>query len=137
MKNFLGRFSHAFSAGAIGALFSSLTVWLLGWQGITAKFGVRMAPSLTPGWLYPRIVWGGLWGLFFLAPLGSSPVILKGLVISLLPALVTLLYILPFVEGRGFLGMELGAWTPAVVLFINLIWGLAAGTWIKVAGGER
>ena len=34
--------------------------------GVTALFGVAIAPTLTPTWLYPRIVWGGLWGFLFL-----------------------------------------------------------------------
>jgi hypothetical protein len=29
---------------------------------------VAIAPALKLSWLYPRIVWGGLWGLVFVFP---------------------------------------------------------------------
>ena len=44
----------AFAAGALGALANSLTVWIFGELGITAAAGVKVAPALTAGWLYPR-----------------------------------------------------------------------------------
>ncbi|WDN89623.1 hypothetical protein BuS5_02591 [Desulfosarcina sp. BuS5] len=56
-----------FAAGCLGALVNSIAVWLFGDLGITSSFGVSISSSLTPGWLYPRIVWGGLWGLLFLS----------------------------------------------------------------------
>jgi hypothetical protein len=59
MKNLL----ICFSAGCLGALINSLVAWQFGEQGITRWIGVSMAPALTPAWLYPRIVWGGIWGL--------------------------------------------------------------------------
>ena len=52
-----------FAAGCLGALANSLLVWLSGDLGITRSMGVSIAPALTPNWLYPRIVWGGIWGL--------------------------------------------------------------------------
>ena len=50
-----------FAAGCLGALANSLAVWLFGDLGITKLLGVSISPSLTAGWLYPRIVWGGIW----------------------------------------------------------------------------
>jgi hypothetical protein len=74
-----------FAAGCVGALVNSISIWLLGDQGITARLGIAIAPSLSPSWLYPRIVWGGLWGLLFILPLLPSRPLLKGLLISLAP----------------------------------------------------
>jgi hypothetical protein len=47
-----------FGAGCLGALANSLTVWALGNYGITKALEVSITPALSPGWLYPRIVWG-------------------------------------------------------------------------------
>ena len=67
-----------FAAGCLGALANSLAVWLFGSTGINSSLGVSIAPSLTSGWLYPRIVWGGLWGLLFILPMMQSKLLMKG-----------------------------------------------------------
>jgi hypothetical protein len=61
-----------YGAGSLGALANSITVWLFGYLGVTSSIGVSIAPSLSPGWLYPRIVWGGLWGFIFFLPILKS-----------------------------------------------------------------
>ena len=73
MNQTLGTAMLAFSAGALGGLANSLAVWLFGALGITLALGVGIAPGLTPAWLYPRIVWGGLWGFLFLLPRPAGP----------------------------------------------------------------
>jgi len=79
-----------FSAGCLGALINSIAVWLFGYLGITSFFGVSIAPVLTAAWLYPRIVWGGLWGLLFILPMWQSRMLVKGTALSLLPTAVQL-----------------------------------------------
>ena len=64
--------SLVFVAGCWGALLNSLAVWLFGVLGIAPALGVHIAPPLTPAFLYPRLVWGGLWGFLFLLPLGRT-----------------------------------------------------------------
>ncbi|MFP4532402.1 MAG: hypothetical protein ACLFNS_06950 [Desulfobacterales bacterium] len=59
-----------FAAGCAGALVNSLAVWLSGKYGITDVFGVAMAPEFSPAWIYPRIVWGGIWGFCSCCPSG-------------------------------------------------------------------
>jgi len=54
--------SLVFAAGCIGGLANSISVWGMGKLGITGAMGVSIAPDWSPAWLYPRIVWGGLWG---------------------------------------------------------------------------
>ena len=66
------KLSIFFAAGCLGALANSIAVWLFGYLGITSSFGVSIAPSLSPNWLYPRIVWGGIWGLLFILPILQS-----------------------------------------------------------------
>ena len=120
-----------FAAGAFGGLVNSLVVWIAGSKGIAAHFGVSLAPQLTPPWLYPRIVWGGLWGFLFLLPLMENRNVSRGLVFSLGPSLVQLFFIFPKVADKGILGVELGALTPIFVLIYNAIWGIATALWLK------
>jgi hypothetical protein len=121
-----------FSAGCLGALANSLTVWLLGDYGITKAMGVMISPSLTPNWLYPRIVWGGLWGFLFALPIMNSKTFSKGAVLSLFPTVFQLLVVFPYQMKKGFGGMELGALTPVFVLFVNWVWGVATSVSIRL-----
>jgi hypothetical protein len=120
-----------FAAGCLGALVNSLTVWAFGEYGITKQFGVAIAPALKLSWLYPRIVWGGLWGLVFVFPFLNSRLITKGALISIFPTLVQLLVVFPLKAGKGYFGMDLGMYTPVFVVFFNLIWGIVTALAIK------
>lgn len=122
-----------FAAGCLGALANSITVWLFGDLGITASAGVSISPSLTPGWLYPRVVWGGLWGLLFILPMLQSKPILKGSLLSLFPTIVQLLVVFPYKTRYGIAGLELGLLTPLFVLFFNWVWGVVTALTIRFA----
>lgn len=131
MSATLRNLSIAFAAGAVGGLANSVAVWLVGLAGITTAVGVAIAPHLSAGWLYPRIVWGGLWGFLFLLKFPRSGPIIRGLVFSLAPSLFLLLYFYPGMEGKGWLGISLGALTPVFVLFYNAVWGVTAALWLR------
>ncbi|MCD6271515.1 MAG: hypothetical protein J7K30_01415 [Deltaproteobacteria bacterium] len=120
-----------FAAGCLGALVNSIAVWLFGDLGITSSFGVSISPSLTPGWLYPRIVWGGLWGLLFFLPMLNSKLLMKGTVLSLFPTAVQLFVVFPKAH-KGMAGLGLGLYTPLFVLFFNLVWGVVTALTIKL-----
>lgn len=122
-----------FAAGCLGALANSIAVWLFGQLGITSSFGVSIAPSLTPAWLYPRIVWGGIWGLLFLLPVLRSKLYLKGTMLSLFPTAVQLFVVFPIKAHKGIAGVELGLLTPVFVLIFNWVWGVTAALAIKYA----
>ena len=122
-----------FAAGTLGALVNSLVVWAFGRYGINQSLGVAIAPSLTTYWLYPRLVWGGLWGLLFLLPLVKGSIYWRGLVLSLVPTLVQLFIIFPYHSYHGIAGLELGLLTPALVLVFNAVWGLATAISIKLS----
>jgi hypothetical protein len=122
-----------FAAGCLGALANSITVWLFGYYGINSFFGVSIAPSLSPDWLYPRIVWGGIWGLIFILPILQSKLLLKGAILSLFPTAIQLFFVFPFKAHKGIAGLELGLFTPLLVLFFNWIWGFVTGLTIKLA----
>jgi hypothetical protein len=67
------RAMQAFAAGALGGLANSVAIWLCGALGITAALGVAIAPAATPAWLYPRLVWGGIWRFLLLCPARPRP----------------------------------------------------------------
>jgi hypothetical protein len=125
--------SLVFVAGCWGAVLNGLAIWLFGMLGLTSALGVKIAPALTAAFIYPRLVWGGLWGFLFLLPAGRQTWPIRGLIFSLAPTLVQVCLVFPYQTHKGFLGLELGYLTPVMVLFYNAIWGLGAGFWLKGA----
>ena len=136
MQSGIQRAGNAFAAGCLGGLANSLVVWAFGTLGIAAALGVQIAPPLSPPWLYPRIVWGGIWGLAFLLPFLSGRLYLKGALLSLGPTLVQLLIVFPLKAKKGVLGLDLGLLTPLLVVVYNLVWGYAAAWWIESTRGN-
>ena len=132
MSRWLRKISLFFAAGSLGGLVNSLAAWMFGAYGINTALQVAIHPRLTAPWLYPRIVWGGIWGLLFLLPLVKSRFVLRGLIMSLGPTLVQLLFIFPNVQHKGLLGLKLGALTPVVVVLLNAVWGLTAALWLRL-----
>ena len=133
MKALLRLLSLCFAAGAFGALANSLAVWAGGRSGLAAALGVSLAPALSVGWLYPRIAWGGLWGLLFALPMSFRSWAAHGLVIAVAPALAQLFVFFPR-AGKGVLGLGVGPLTPVLVLLYDAIWGLAASAWLRATG---
>lgn len=129
MKNAL----IVFAASCLGALIQCLVMWLFSRYGITGSLHVNLHGSIAPAWLYPRIVWGGLWGFLFLLPILSSSVFARSFVIALIPAGVQLFVIYPFYEGKGVAGLTLGLLTPFLVLFFYWVWALATTITLKLA----
>lgn len=122
-----------FAAGCLGAFANSVTVWLFGQFGITSSFGVSIAPSLSPAWLYPRLVWGGIWGLLFILPMLRSKLFVKGAILSLFPTAIQLFVVFPLKAHKGIGGIELGLFTPVFVIFFNWVWGFTTALVIKYA----
>jgi hypothetical protein len=136
-KGFSARLSLVFSAGCLGALANSLAVWWSGKMGITAALGVKIAPALTPAFLYPRIVWGGIWGLLFLFPVLAKSTLLRGLLLSIGPTLVQLFIVFPIKAQKGIMGLDFGNLTPVLVIVFNAIWGLVAAYWLALMSRKR
>lgn len=128
------KMSVVFAAGCLGGLLNSLAVWWFGAVGVTSALAVKIAPQLTAPWLYPRIVWGGIWGTLFLLPLLRTRVFMKGLIFSLGPTLVQFFIVFPLKAHKGVMGFDLGVLTPLFVIFFNAIWGLAAALWLRWTG---
>jgi len=133
MRNPFRRLATVFGAGAFGGLANSLALWLAGLIGLTGALGVKLAPALTPAWLYPRIVWGGLWGLLFLLPVRRLSPVAQGLLLSIGPTLFQLFVVFPYRTPAGTAGLGLGTLTPVLVVLFNAIWGLAAAWWVRRA----
>ena len=134
MTGFLKRLTLVFGAGCLGGLMNSLVLWLFGRAGIPAELDVKLAPDLTPAWLYPRLVWGGIWGFLFLLPVFRNQPFAQGLFFSLWPSVVQLLVVFPYQANKGVLGLDLGVLTPVFVLFFNAVWGLTAAFWLRMVG---
>ncbi|MFC1868446.1 hypothetical protein ACFL0H_09970 [Thermodesulfobacteriota bacterium] len=120
-----------FAAGCLGALANSLAVWISGDLGITKSLGVSISPALSANWLYPRIVWGGIWAFLFYLPFMKTKLISKGSLLSLFPTLVQLFIVFPYKAQKGIAGLELGFFTPFFVLIFNWIWGVVTSLAIK------
>ena len=131
MTRSLNKLSLAFAAGCFGGLLNSLAVWIFGETGINAALGVAIAPRLSAAWLYPRLVWGGIWAILFLLPFMQRRLLSKGLVLSLGPSLVQLFVVFPIKAGKGAMGVDLGMLTPVLVLVFNAVWGLATAVWLR------
>ena len=134
MKKLAKRLTVIFSAGCLGGLANSLAVWLFGAYGVTKSLGVRIAPDLSPVWLYPRLVWGGIWGLLFVLPVFRNSVLKRGLLLSLGPTIIQLFVVFPYKADQGMMGMGLGALTPLLVFVFNAIWGLTVAMWLRFVG---
>jgi hypothetical protein len=134
MRNFVRNASLVFAAGCVGGLLNSLAVWIFGELGITGALGVKIAPQLSPAFLYPRLVWGGIWGLLFLLPLMKTRIFSRGLIFSLGPTLVQLFVVFPMKANKGVMGFDLGLFTPVFVVVFNAIWGWSAAIWLKSVG---
>lgn len=134
MRTFAKRMTLVFSAGCLGGLANSAAAWVFGAYGITQAAGVQLAPNLSAGWLYPRLIWGGVWGLLFLLPAFRNSPFKRGLLLSLGPTLIQLFVVFPYEAKQGMLGMGLGALTPLFVFVFNAVWGVVAAIWIRYVG---
>ena len=129
MKNAL----VVFAAGCLGALIQIFAMNLAAHYGLIHSFGVQMGASFSSYWMYPRIVWGGLWGFVFLLSVLSGSLIIRSFLLCLIPTFVQLFIIFPFYEHKGFAGLSLGILTPFVVLFFWWVWALATSITLKLA----
>lgn len=124
------KISAAFVGGAIGSFIDSFNIWFMGKTGISDLIGLSMKPEFSAPWLYPRMIWGGIWMLLLLLPFQKDKVLLRGCIFSLLPSSLMLFQILPGM-GKGMFGLGFGAVTPLVVIGLNCIYGMVASLWYR------
>ena len=126
-------------AGALAALVTNLVIWILSGIGIFFFLDVRIAPvDLAPSakWILERVVYGLVFGLFFLVPLWqSAPHWRRGLLVAAIP--LTDLFLRRFPKQElGWFGLNAGVSLPITAIVIWLLWGMLAG-WLLQRWGFR
>ena len=133
-------FAVCFTAGLLGAAVSSLFLWSCNEWGVTTMFKVNMVQTLELPELYPKMMVGGLWGLVYFFTVGiprhRRHWVRKGLWFSLLPSLVAIFYLYPYIYHRGMAGFDLGTLTPLLIVATNLVWGLFTGFFARLLWGR-
>jgi len=124
------KISSAYVGGALGALVDSFNIWILGKIGFTALIGVELRPVFKLEWLYPRLVWGGIWGFLLLLPFFKGRATLRGILMSLAPTAMVFFVVFPSM-GKGKFGLGFGLLTPLLVLLLNFVWGIIASYWYE------
>ena len=130
----------SFVGGLLGGLAKSLFLWGGTHWGILKLLNVRLSQSLDLPALYPAMFFGGLWGLLYFLTIGTPRQrcrwVRKGLWFSLIPSLVALFYLYPYVYHRGIGGLNLGLLTPLVIILGNLVWGFFTGFFTRFFWGR-
>ncbi|MHC4660165.1 MAG: hypothetical protein ACYS8W_00625 [Planctomycetota bacterium] len=138
MRDALKRLSLVFAAGIFGGLVNALLRSFLSQIGFLAFFEVIVKYPFTAEHFHSTILWGGIWGIFFVFPLLEHSTALRGLAFGFIPALAELFIILPFIDGKGFMGVDsYGRLTPFFIVFFNIAWGVAASSWLHIIDFER
>lgn len=118
-------FFIGYGAGTLGALANSIFVWAMGQWGVNSSLGILIHPNLTTNFLYPRLVWGGIWGIaLYKIALKSTSFWSTSFLISLLPTAFQLLYVFPNISHKGMWGLQLGQLTPLLVIVANWVWAM-------------
>ncbi|MHB8708156.1 MAG: hypothetical protein ACYC9I_04725 [Desulfuromonadales bacterium] len=130
-----------FCAGLLGALLSGLLLCLAAKFGAFELAGLHFSPRLKPDWFYPRLVWGGLWGMVYFLAVGQANArgrwVRRGMWVSILPTAFELLVVFPYWSGHGLFGQQLGRLTPVLVFLANLTWGFFTGICCRLLWGRR
>ncbi|MBW6509098.1 MAG: hypothetical protein K0A94_06065 [Desulfuromonadales bacterium] len=133
-------FAVCFVSGLLGALFSSLFLWLGSEWGIIRILGINLSRSIALPALYPLMFAGGLWGLLFFVSVASPRSrrfwIRKSLWVALIPALVDIAYIYPQVQNQGIGGINLGILMPGLIILSWLVWGFFTGFFARLLWGR-
>ncbi|WP_444895575.1 hypothetical protein [Microbulbifer sp. SSSA005] len=132
MRDIVRNLSICFAVGCFGGLCYAVGLWAMGRYGFTQFLGVDLAPSLSNAYLYQRVVWGGVFGLLLLLPLRNAWLI-RGFLLSLVPAGLMLLYLLPQ-RGYDYGALVLGQMTPLVIVLACAIGGIGASALLRLQG---
>jgi hypothetical protein len=140
MNNYRSLLCICFCAGLLGAFASSDVAWMAAAAGLPQWCGVNLVPEWTADWIYPRLIFGGLWGLVYSitvsTPRTRTRWMRKGLWVSLLPSAWQLFYTYPSQTSFGIMGLGLGTLTPVFVVCYNLVWGAVTGIFARALWGR-
>lgn len=125
----------AFSSGALGGLVNAVVFWVVVTYGMAADLGVSFSvPSHLQsigGLVSHQLIWGGIFAFLLLVPLWKESWFKRGLALGVVPSLVMLLYVFPYVTGGGMFGLKHGNMTFLVVFVANWIYSFVAAIWYK------
>lgn len=127
-----GQLSLSFAAGSVGAIVNMLAAWMMARMGLFHLLGCNISINATKQWIYSRLVWGGIFGLFLVLPIMTNSVLKRGLILGLIPAAFQLFVVFPIFLNQRIMGLNHGLTTPLFVVFLNLLWGVAAVGWLKM-----
>ena len=129
-----------FVSGLLGALFSHLFLWLGDQWGLVSLLGISYSYSIDLDSLYAPLFAGGLWGLLFFltiaAPRRRRQWIRKALWVSLVPALIDVIYVFPQQYDHGIGGINLGLLMPGLIFLSWLVWGFFTGFFARLLWGR-
>lgn len=135
MKLFLRNFSIAFAAGCFAGLINSLIFWATKHYGLNDQWEIQLEPEFSCNWLYPRIIFGGIFGLLFLLPFMTTFFFWRGVVYSLIPSFVLIFIIIPIVQSLSGLQLNLNSYLYLFVL--NAVTSGLAGLWVRAATSKK
>lgn len=129
-----GQLSLSFASGAVGAIVNISAAWIFYRMGLFQLLGCNLSVTANKQWIYSRLVWGGIFGLFLVLPILTNSVLKRGLLLGLLPAAFQLFVVFPIFLHQRVMGFNHGLTTPLFVIALNLLWGIAAAGWLKMTG---
>lgn len=122
-------------AGIVAKIPQGLALYACSEIGLFLAIGVALNVPLTILYSSKHVLLGGVFGALFAVPLLRNwPHWLRGALVGLCHAAATLFIFNPFVDGVGFLGLDVGALMPVVVVAANLVWGMLAGAGVDLWG---
>jgi hypothetical protein len=122
-------------AGFLAKIPQGLVLYVCSEIGLFLAMGVALNVPFTILYSSKHVLLGAVFGLLFAVPvLNHWPNWLRGNLVGLAHAAVTLFFFNPFVDGVGFLGLDVGALMPVVVIVANLVWGMLAGAVLDLWG---
>jgi hypothetical protein len=122
-------------AGILAKIPQGLALYVCSELGLFLVMGVALNVPLTILYSSKHVLLGGLFGALFAVPLLKGwPHWVRGTLVGLAHAAGTLFVFNPFVDGVGFLGLDVGALMPLVVVAANLVWGMLAGVGVDLWG---
>ena len=130
---FCRRLSLAFAAGSFAAAATCLVIWLSDRYDIFDAMGIRLRSRVDWRHLPTLMVIGGAWGAASLLPGLRHPNIRSGLMWSIGPTFTVLVVAFPL-KNQGFLGLDMGLFTPILVAALSGVWGMTTALWLRVVG---
>jgi hypothetical protein len=128
------RLTRAIVMGFLAKVPQGLILFVMSEIGLFVAMGVTLNVPLNIMYSTKHVVLGALFGAFFAVPVltGWSHT-LRGLIVGFVHAAVVLMFINPYIDDVGFMGVrDLGPLFPVVSIVANLIWGVLTGLGIDL-----